>query len=358
MSLSLSQPCPRIFSGRDEIINLIAPLVFLPLVVAEMVLGAPALSVRIFLLNFIEVGLGSAGHNGLSWGLLFLTPEGRLWLRDKGGRRQILKMSLISLSIFLFAATIFCFFLDEGGLVLKTYLAIDWFLIHHHSLNQTKGLSMMYSFHSPSDSRSPELNPVHRQKQYAFHALLFLAQIPMLNYIFDFPILTTWPEKWGYAIVTSAVVLWILRLNLRLPDNQRNRLIYLSRLFYFPLTSFWFTAALAFRVLHGVEYLFVYRKILAQSKKSLFLSRRALIGYSFLFFFIAVGLWTFSTVRSEGFLWLFPQDGKIPMWLRIMAALSVTRLYTHYYLDRQLFRMRDPITKKWIGRLVGDSRSA
>jgi hypothetical protein len=355
VGFSLHKPSVKIFKRPDEVLNLIIPILFLPLLAGEFVLGAPTLTMRLFLINLVEVGLGSAGHNGLSWSLLFITPEGRLWLRDKGGPRQLAKIFFVASTIFIFAAIIFCFFLDEQGFTLKLYLALDWFLIHHHSLNQTRGLSYIYSFSSSENVDSNLLKKTHAQQALAFNVLLGLAQIPMLHYIFDLNVLTTPLEKWLFAAITTFVVLWIILGNLRLPGNQRNRIFYLARLFYFPLTSFWLSAALAFRILHGIEYVFVYRKMISQSKVGIHLGRTAVFAYSALFFIGAIVLWTFSTVKSEGFLWLFPTDKTIPTWLRIMAALSVTRLYTHYYLDRRLFRMRDPITNKWIKRLLLDT---
>jgi hypothetical protein len=358
LGFSLYKPSIKIFKRPDEAINLIIPVLFLPLIASEFILGAPNITMRLFLINLVEVGLGSAGHNGLSWSLLFVTPEGRLWLRDKGGHRQLVKIFLVATTIFILAAITFCFFLDEHGLILKLYLALDWFLIHHHSLNQTRGLSYIYGFNSPEDLKSGLLKPIHQQQAIAFNVLLGLSQIPMLHYIFDLDVLTSPIEKWAFALVTTLVVLWIILSNLPLPGNQRNRIFYLARLFYFPLTSFWLSAALAFRVLHGIEYVFVYRKMIAQSKVGIHLGRKVVILYSTLFFASAILLWTFSTVKSEGYLWLFPTDNPIPTWLRIMAALSVTRLYTHYYLDRRLFRMRDPVTNKWMKHLLNNPRTS
>lgn len=74
-----------IFSKRDEIANLLLPLVFLGLVALEYLLRWPQFGRSFFDGVLVDIILLNVTHNAFTLAILISVPEMQPWLRHQGG---------------------------------------------------------------------------------------------------------------------------------------------------------------------------------------------------------------------------------------------------------------------------------
>lgn len=345
-----------IFLPSDERIGLLSPLLLVPLIVWEMFLPPLPAHLRYGFILLVDFCFAAAGHTGLTWGFLSSTPEGRLWLRDKGRAGILTHLAIVAIVIF--SVTLAIFLVPQepfASQALKSFLFLDWVLVYHHSIVQTQGLSFAYDFKlNPDPKLGSRINSIHDKQKLGFHALILLSCWPALQYIFEFPVMESPWQKWTGAMLAFLAVAWIVYFSMKLSSERRARFIFLSRLMLFPLGFFSFFAAVGYRALHAVEYILLYRKMVRHSRRNLTRLARFATPLS-VFYFVCASLLTLFTLRpGEGIGAWFLESGPLPVWFKILAALSITRLYMHYYLDRLLFRMRDPVSANRIGRLLNN----
>lgn len=214
------------------------------------------------------------------------------------------------------------------------------------------GLGFVYSYKlNPDPARRALIERVHRRQKWAYLFLYGFSILPGLNFILGIGFFGTTPFRIFGATVTALLVGFILWTNRQLPYDQRNKLIFLSRLFLFPLSFFSIIAAVGYRAIHGVEYIFVYRKLFANSRgeapNALWLG-----GLSVLLFVFTSFVALFSMNKADGLGMYFAVGDQLPVWFRLVCAVATTRSYMHFYLDRIMFRMRDQAVSQWIRPLL------
>jgi hypothetical protein len=152
--------------------------------------------------------------------------------------------------------------------------------------------------------------------------------------------------------MATGLIAWIIALNRRLPSGAGRQTLFLLRLLYVPLGSFSFVAGLVYRILHGTEYIFIYRRMARVSQLRNELTSPWILPGALLIFTMAGFMWTFSLDAGQGFHWYLSLNNNLPLWFKLLACVTLTRLYMHYYLDRVVFRMRDPDSARYFGPLL------
>lgn len=341
-----------IFLKNEERLCLLAPLLLLPLIFWELSLPErPSAAFLYFAAIGSEIILGGAGHTGLSWLLLTMLPEGRGLLESKNF--SLSRLLVISSVLFLFLAGLFC--LPPASIhkpIITAFFFFDWCYVYHHSIAQTMGLSFVYSYRLNSDPNlRSKIERTHRNQKRAYILLYLFSIMPGINYILGVPFFGTIPFRIFGFLITLLLVLYIYYTNSKLPFDQRNKMVFLTRLFLFPLSFFSIIAAVGYRALHGIEYVFIYRKLFANSKGPR--PPRGVFAFTSLALFgtmSAIAL--FSMNAADGVGMYFIVGDSLPTWFRLLCAAATTRSYMHFYLDRLMFRMRDSAVSEWIRPLI------
>lgn len=329
-----------------EKICLAAPLLMLPLMAWELHLAHAIPYYFAFLVGNAGDGLfGSVGHSGLAWGLLYLTPEGREWWKAH-------KIRVVAVACVFFAAMLTLFFIDDSRF-LTWFLALYISLTFHHSLMQTQGITFAYSHENePDRSERQRIERLHSKQRYAFGALVFLSCIYPVSELLGWPILTNLQNRIIYFAVGAAVALWLIFSNLTLSGPQKNKMIFLARTFCVPLGAFSVFAANGTRVIHSLEYILIYRKMLSNSESERLFKGFQRVAISLTLYFSFSAIWIFFFLRSTEFTMDYEIVTGLPAPLKVLAALTLTRSLMHYYMDRKIFRMSNPVSRRAFGALL------
>ncbi len=343
---------------RDAFLNgeklcLISPLFILPFVFWEFSLNLSIPPIWLIIAgNFAEGVFGSVGHSGLTWGLLFLTPEGRKWWGSESSHNLRIKIVFVAIVVFLFSSILF---LTASPWCINLFLAIYVCLVLHHAIAQTQGLTFAYSF----ENRVPQtemqnIEFVHRIQKYCYKVLTGLVCFYALDGILDFGFLKGFTAKIIYFMVGVIAASIIIASNIWLRGRQTNKIIYLLRNFCIPLGIFSGFAFVGIRVLHSIEYILVYRKMISFSDHSALFTRSQVAILSIALYLLMTFGW-FVIFFESGVLrndYEFA-TGK-PWWFSLLAGQTVTRAMLHFYLDRNIFQMRNPVSRRfWSPLLLG-----
>jgi hypothetical protein len=129
-------------------------------------------------------------------------------------------------------------------------------------------------------------------------------------------------------------------------------MIFLARTFCVPFGVFSVFAALGVRILHSFEYILVYRKMMSFSRyRELFSRSQAILISAGFFVFVSI-IWIFFYFESSELRSDFEFTTNKPWWFSVLAGLTVTRAVMHFYMDRLIFQMSNPVSREWWGPLL------
>lgn len=352
----------RIFAERDEAICLWLPFAFLLFVALFSLLGWKLTEHNLEnWLRFISATIFlEIVHNIFSFFILFQFPEARNWIHDRPRRQRVtlwLRWAVYfsSMVLFLKAGIHWLNSLFEpfpAGLWIAA--AMKYVSASHHVVTQISGLSLIYNrelerFPLTADQRRTLRNCEQRER-ILFRALTitFGAMIMFFTLMPKYPIAKFIP-LFGIPLTLLSTALLVNSLSYPLAGSS-NKSFYLARIFFFPLGSVVTVATLAGPFLHGVEFLFVTRKMYGRSE----LRNKATLGTgaAFLGMVALVSVLTLAS-SSSGIKWIL--DRRFPDYVELfnwMAAFSTSITYMHFYMDRKMFRMKDPLARKHFGPLL------
>jgi hypothetical protein len=124
--------------------------------------------------------------------------------------------------------------------------------------------------------------------------------------------------------------------------NKSTKNIYLIRFLLLPLLPFSHFATFGITACHGVEYLFVYCKMIRNSSVEKIDVRKIHI-LSTCFALFLIGL--------SAPMWLFDNADDNRIFFMMTSAYTAVS-FIHFYLDRTLFRMRNVKTRRFVGPLL------
>jgi len=224
----------------------------------------------------------------------------------------------------------------------------------HHTIMQVFGLSMLYNARLAKTKSFTEIEKqtaraCSTRERWGFRLFMFfffsyLSAILASN-ILDSTSLRTLRHTLFW--LSNASVLFIIFNSLTFPHAiGSNKTVFLARLIYYPLLPFSVFADSAMRACHGTEYFCVTESIAKNSSMSLRVRRHF---YTVLLLFVALGIVFLICREVDGLVgfWYGSYD-KVPWPLKVLAFVSIVVTYTHYYLDRRLFRFRNASNREHV----------
>jgi hypothetical protein len=357
--MSRTPSAARIFSSPYEEINILFGLALVVLAAGEVLFGAPlSQTVKLVFFFSMTILLGSTGHIGLTLALMLMLPEAKEWLAIKTRNRPWIfwaKAGLVFSGTLLLALCAFDLLSVAGMTVINIayiFLLLDWLLVIHHSAAQTHGLVVAYN-QQVRKNGGPATSPRFSDRNRWL-------TLVMIACAFATPVLMTWSPQDSLARTVNLSLFAISALALAIYSYQsffpwhslrRNQSLYGARLLLFPLMPLSFFAGMGYRGIHSIEYIMVFRKCFEHSRKPFVKSTVIFITASIFLFFLALGI--FALAKDSEFLvaaWK-PQES-MAAWIKVLAALNAACTFTHYYLDRIIFRMRDEDSRRLFGTLL------
>ena len=332
-----------IFTPWAEKINLIFPLFFLLFILIDL-LWTP----EIFKNNIYFSGLSaiSGMHQFVTVALIWVIPEMRSWSNERQGQeRSWLLLFLLFFVLF--------FILLQGSAEMSVYTKFLFMLFRfwgiYHVVAQMNGVSAIYNQEllskdilSESDRNVLSLSEL-KERRLAYSGMLLTFCIMLLQYFgYFYGIL---------AYVTSVLVIIVtmgyFRLIWKSPmANISNRRIYCIRHFLCVVAPFSRIAIPAKNSYHALEYLFLCGKIKNNSSRTKFILSDNWAVLAFLLFNIFIVIVSKQMIRSHVVSFI----GLKGVHAVLAFALSISAI--HYWMDGQLFRMKNPSTREKIGGLL------
>lgn len=356
----------RLFSRTDENLNLLAPILLIFVCLLEVFLQwtfEP--KTRIWGRMIGNIILLNTPHTAMTYSMLFSLPEVKHWISGKTGNRPFLFWREILGTLFL----LFLFFgvfwklIPAPDVVYNStfYLFVfllDITVLQHHANSQSFGLSMIYnqkirSSYNFTESElhiSRRLEKIERQLFRAMVGITFLTMFCVRMTEFGYLSNENFaPVRNTLFIIGFIVASFLLFIAFRFPRaKQSNKPIFMLRSFVWPFISLSYLADLSQRAIHGIEYTFVYRRMMRNSKLEKEKRRAATaITFALLSMVILIGLFS----RQAGMLGLL-YTGRAPFVFELLLVLNFSLQFLHCYIDGRLWRMRDPLTRSTIGALL------
>lgn len=335
------------------------PLLMLVLSVVEIVIwGALFGRFDQFWMLFVVNGVfGNITHVALTFFMLMKMPEFQDWRREQTGgnparfwRHALMALTLIA------AAFVLRALLPDGNAVKLSLTFLLLVLPLHHVLFQIRGISVCYSAEAHrrnparrGDGRRPSLE---RREKYGFY--IFFAGILMVAFAAFSEQATRVPaffhgRHWFW--LTAAVLIGGAGLIFRsayglLRPGEGNKCLYLLRIFTMPLHSVSLIAGSATSMYHGMEYFYIFGRITGRSRAAG--SGRRLLFWGTVCVLLYTGFYA-------ALIYVSLKARELPWEMDTLLNLNIVVVvlsFWHYYLDRQIFRMRDPVTRRHIGALL------
>ena len=295
--------------------------------------------------------------------MLVALPEFKGWWSEQKTKRPWLfsfRIYAVTIAIILFHFLIYEVIKVPNNLIYITGIAFLIVAIHHN-LAQCLGLSQAYTakiFQQSDLTEEEKYQLVRYQGAEIFlkKTLIFAHTLRSASILcslktslsqlfpFDLQILTNLLT----VVVVASTTLFLLNCALINGIRKSNKLIFSLRLILYSLiTANSSSLALIFliRTFHALEYWGVCQMMVSKSKISPFKKLR--------FWRWVVGVCVFALVillfrKDSGFFYFFaPYHWSVPL----LGILSVSVANVHFFLDSLLFKMRDPISRKWMGPL-------
>ncbi len=291
---------------------------------------------------------GSATHTGLTYGMLLCIPGFQNWTHEKM-RSQFFNLKfLLVISFFLFLLISFYFLNIFSGpndfLIPKMLLEIFWVSYPiYHAMRQVYGIVVMnHQQESIShQSRSRE------KKAFDFFSISIVLQAILV-------VLSrhTLIEKSAYKSMSLVLggFFFCLVTAIIVCSNLRSwRSLFLFRLFLYPLAFHSTVAGLGIIATHGYEYFSVSGEIFRRSSVKVKSNSKS----KFAIFVVLILTSLFALSPRYGLVGLMNlMTLPLANWRREIEVATGFCAFTHYYLDSILFKMKDPLSRTFIGPLL------
>jgi hypothetical protein len=345
---------PWLFHKPLELIYLLVPMFFFPVAFYEIFLKPNWGTTEMMWTRFVaNTFLFNSLHVVLTFALILGASSLRRWVQENY-KMSVNFWILRVVGIFTFFSLVFwaagahfvvqekwrqpfCFLLLLAGVIAP----------HFHSIWQIRGISTLYD--------QGKTSYLERYLINILFSLFTLSQLARL--LIEFPnVLTLFGPQISklqelplnkirligtiLGLLTAALI--ILNSISRKGLYTQRRSLFLLRLFLFPLGTYSFVALAGTSAAHGLEYLAVFWKVSGvqpndekkQIRKYGLLSMLFLIPFMMPIYFV---FWA-----------IFPKNGI----LEFVSALGIAIVYTHYIVDGELYRMKDPATRKIVGPML------
>lgn len=337
----------RLFSSKIEIINLMLPVVLLLALGATFIFNmniAHSFSRReiSYLSNILFLNIT---HNAFTFVLLTSALPMQRWIREGQGEGFWTKQAFIGglLSAFFF---LLLYWSPQHKWLFLVFTLINFNFAAHHALSQVFGLSLAYSGKLPLKRK---IFGGQGQERFIFNLFLFSNLLAGSVFIIsafgqriigldDIPLFI---QSIMYWIFCLEMLLVLLPLYLYGAKSALRVVVFNVRYLFWPLTLISHFAVFITMALHGLEYAFVTHKMFrGHSLQRPFLA----FGLVFLVVILAV-----VRINSLGPVSIGVSP---PLWFLLLSGLSIGISFHHYYLDRQIFRMRHQLNREIVGPML------
>lgn len=207
-----------------------------------------------------------------------------------------------------------------------------------HGFAQIFGFLCVVSQNTPGARMPPRW-----QKQGIYFVFWWSTSLLFLRPYFRENDLMRTVGTWAAVIPISAIVVAIFVHEIRKAAPwQKN--IFLLRILIWPINSLFSAVGSVVSANHGVEYIYAYRRMKANSDIDVDAHarmKRAARGMILLYAAISIGAY-YCMTNLPAASW----------WLVILATAKLALAFLHYYMDYRLFRMKDPLCRKHVAPLL------
>jgi hypothetical protein len=353
----------RLFKPWDERINIGFPLVLIALALLELALSLPLGSVtRFWKTVLVDIVFLNITHNAFTYLMLLGLPEMRAWIRERSdGKLNVFWTKILALNLALFLLFFFLLkFWFVSPLARAVFLLLTASVPVHHGLAQALGLSLSYNkmMAAPSDRDRVEIPPDARAKlarnewleRKAYWALIVGSILAVAGITFRYQAMAgsylttvTYIYRIGFWLLTASCIVLIGLACASPLTGKRNKILFSIRNLLWPLSMFSVIALWGTMAVHGVEYAFVSRKMI--SNASAFRLKAAAFA---LIAIVAVMAYFRGKLMGD----LYGERENEDLFLYVATSLSIAGSYSHYALDRMMFRMRDELNRRYCGKLL------
>jgi hypothetical protein len=340
-----------LFDSRMEKINLWLPIVFLVAALVQIVLrfdlSPRAYSSAFFIANVI---LLNHTHTIFTLLLVLFFPEVGQWSSLRRGKSKYnawmewtVVFAVIWIVTHLFTTKLNSWSPNLGYPLMIT--ALYWYA-GHHNVSQTMGLSLLYDRIVSGHNHEGFEKVMPKSKAWERRLLFASTTIVYTSLMFG-SVEATKDLIWVKLLPLLSIGLLTINLwmSYRNPAHREsNKTFFLWRTFLLPLLRYSTIAEVGFISVHGVEYFFVFQKMISRSRVKTILTR-FMIGQMVL---IIAGLCALHLLTYPFFKDLVTPLGFGDAVITLLLSISVTFVFLHYYLDGLMFRMRRPEVREHI----------
>lgn len=359
-----------VFDGRDEAINLWFPLPFALVTIHQAITGWSLDRAGQGIVDYISsVILLDVPHLTFTIAAVLFIPEAKKW-RQEYSKQSTLPIWFYSVLVFGFFFTLTA--LTHRGAVVGLspknmsdlslllgvlFLTGSW----HHSLAQLRGISAAYSKRHVdllTHERPREVQRFRLWEKYErlSFKVLYVSTVSM-GWAFVIGLGKGdggWSQGWrwiSFALCSLAIfgVVGSIYMRNHREGIRGHQFLFMMRLWFYPVAVLAPIGLKALLAMHAFEYLFTMRRMVTGSEMSQ-VQRRSFYTGMVLFGIWAALLSTYLGTRGGRL--FFPKIPEVP-WISWVVFPTIMGLaFLHYYLDRQIFRMREASSRRWIGKLL------
>ncbi len=333
----------KVFTKNEQYLSVALTLIFIFLSIWQ-VYSKPQLgqSNELYLEFLTYIVLGGAIHVVLTFFMMFTLPEFKTWLLKQRSNKLFVKKLLVIFSFFVFTNIIYSFFRYTNNSLFLIPLNIFWVLYPiFHVFSQSYGILVIHN------QNIGVLEEERKFERKVFDILMILIALNVVALIFyhSHQLSQAAYHKISVFHFVAFCGLALLLFRIKNSDHQRN--LFLLRIFLYPLSFLSGIAGLAIVGIHGLEYFFITKKIVLKSEEKIHISKHLPILLSVI---LIAGLYLINT--QFGLLGLIT-NGVTPRgsWYKFVQTIAMSFTFAHYYLDGLIFRMKDPISRQFIGPL-------
>lgn len=346
----------RIFAARDEVLNLYWPLVVLLIFISVSPFNfQKSTNITNFVFAISNIVFLNVVHNVFSIFILTEIPEIKSYIKEnlKNKKIHIGYSSALVLAFFLVLNWVFPIFKNYGEfgkyLFWAAVLFMQFFALYYHTLRQIEGISTIYNQQMKKiwPQNITHFDFVQKCEKILFKLLIVLSCIGYALNIFEQK-----SHIFAVFLMSLFVFLGVIAVNLKIPFwNKSNKWIYLLRLVVFPLGIYYPLLGVVIPFFHGVEYLFIVKKIFSSSALTTEKIQRRLFVYMLP---ISLAVAVLSIFRLDrGFGVSFLSDNNLVNTLIVFASsLSLAISFLHFYLDSFIYKMKESGIRNSIGKLL------
>lgn len=350
----------RIFNSRDENLNLQLSFFFLALFGWELISR--------YNFNPFEINVGTSiakilllnqGHIAFTFLLFLYSPNVRSWYSQKKQTEKSFQWRALAVFALSFCILYYWLRFIRTSMELKfMYYPMAAGIVAiglHHKATQCFGLSLLYNRQveklvTISTDEQKKIRYLENWERWLLRAMIvFVCAAAFCKFTFPDERIAVSILSMLSFVATAALTYVVWKYPFGKQSNKRQ---FCLRYLFFPFAIVSVIPLIALSALHGIEYLFVTKKMQqASAHKTKTKDHVVMIAIVMLFTFIAL-----PDYQTLGW-WMRPQLLAHTALLDVLMIVSASCGFLHFHMDSLMFKMRDPISRQYLAPLLTKSES-